>query len=109
MGNCYSENEKGQTETDLSQRPQVFNANLQPECPQRAPYQVDMKQGETYYYCTCGKSKNQPFCDGSHEGSAFNPKPFTWDKEDGKAYLCGCKHTKNAPFCDGTHNNQIDW
>ncbi|MFT5470540.1 MAG: glutamate synthase domain-containing protein 2/CDGSH-type Zn-finger protein [Verrucomicrobiales bacterium] len=66
------------------------------------PIPVELKAGEEYYFCTCGKSANQPFCDGSHSGTEFTPKAFTAE-EDGEAYLCRCKQTANAPFCDGTH------
>ena len=66
------------------------------------PIGVELNQGEDYYFCTCGKSANQPFCDGSHKGSGFSPQKFQADS-DGTAYLCACKHTNNAPFCDGTH------
>ncbi len=66
------------------------------------PIAVNLKQGEEYYFCTCGGSSNQPFCDGSHKGTSFTPKAFTADKDE-EAYLCACKHTGNAPFCDGTH------
>ena len=66
------------------------------------PVPVDLKQGEEYYFCVCGRSKDQPFCDGSHKGTDFKPKQFVPD-ESGEAYLCQCKHTANAPYCDGTH------
>ncbi|MDQ7084350.1 MAG: glutamate synthase-related protein [Sulfurovum sp.] len=66
------------------------------------PSKVTLTKGEEYYYCACGKSANQPFCDGSHAGTSFTPKPFTAE-EDGDAYLCACKQSNNAPFCDGTH------
>ena len=66
------------------------------------PKQVILNKGEEYHFCVCGGSKNQPFCDGSHAGTAFKPKAFTAE-EDGEAYLCVCKHTGNAPYCDGTH------
>jgi glutamate synthase domain-containing protein 2/CDGSH-type Zn-finger protein len=66
------------------------------------PIAVTLKQGEEYYFCTCGRSSNQPFCDGSHKGTSFTPKAFTTNKDE-EAYLCQCKHTSNAPFCDGTH------
>ncbi len=66
------------------------------------PKQVSLNQGEEYYFCTCGRSNNQPFCDGSHAGTDFKPKPFTAE-ESGDAYLCQCKHTADSPFCDGTH------
>ena len=66
------------------------------------PIAVTLKQGEEYYFCTCGRSSNQPFCDGSHKGTFFTPKVFISDKDE-EAYLCQCKYTSNAPFCDGTH------
>ena len=66
------------------------------------PIGVELKAGQKYFFCTCGKSSSQPFCDGSHKGSDFTPKPFTAEK-DGKAFLCQCKHTGNAPYCDGSH------
>ncbi len=74
------------------------------------PKKVSLEQGQEYYFCTCGRSKNQPFCDGSHAGTDFKPKPFTAE-ESGDAYLCQCKHSANLPFCDGSHKqfdkNQI--
>lgn len=66
------------------------------------PAVVNLKKGEEYYFCACGRSATQPFCDGSHVGSGFSPKPFTAE-EDGDAYLCACKHSANTPFCDGSH------
>lgn len=68
----------------------------------RAPMGVDLEAGKTYYWCSCGKSANQPFCDGSHKGSEFTPRAYT-PTATGKAYLCACKHTHNAPLCDGSH------
>lgn len=72
--------------------------------PQMSPYAVDVKEGNTYYWCACGRSKNQPFCDGSHRDTEFQPVAFTAEKSE-TVYLCGCKKTGNAPFCDGTHNS----
>jgi glutamate synthase domain-containing protein 2 len=66
------------------------------------PISVNLNQGEEYYFCACGRSANQPFCDGSHKGTSITPKAFTADKDE-EAYLCACKHTGNAPYCDGTH------
>lgn len=66
------------------------------------PAMVELEAGKDYFWCACGRSKNQPFCDGSHAGTGINPKKFTADK-DGKAALCQCKATGNSPFCDGTH------
>ncbi len=68
----------------------------------RGPYAVEVEQGKRYFWCTCGRSANQPFCDGSHKGTDFKPLSFTAE-ESKKVFLCGCKHTKNPPFCDGTH------
>jgi CDGSH-type Zn-finger protein len=68
----------------------------------RAPMGVDLEAGKTYYWCSCGKSTHQPFCDGSHKGSEFTPRAYT-PTLTGKAYLCACKHTHNAPLCDGSH------
>lgn len=67
------------------------------------PVRVELEKGKQYYFCTCGQSASQPYCDGSHQGSSFVPKPFVAEK-DGAAYLCACKQTANAPFCDGTHS-----
>jgi len=70
--------------------------------PQKQPYAVDVDAGKTYYWCQCGRSKNQPFCDGSHKGTRFEPLALTAEKTE-TVYLCGCKHTGNKPFCDGSH------
>jgi len=66
------------------------------------PVKVNLSKGQEYYFCTCGRSKKQPFCDGSHAGTSFTPQSFVAENDD-DAYLCACKHTANAPFCDGTH------
>ncbi|NIQ03595.1 MAG: glutamate synthase [Nitrospinaceae bacterium] len=73
-----------------------------PVVADKQPIKVSLKKGEDYYWCSCGRSANQPFCDGSHAGTAFVPKKFT-AKEDGDAYLCLCKYTVNPPHCDGSH------
>jgi CDGSH-type Zn-finger protein len=69
---------------------------------QKAPFVVDVEAGKTYYWCSCGRSKSQPFCDGSHNGTSFEPVAFKAEKTE-KAYLCGCKKTARQPFCDGAH------
>lgn len=66
------------------------------------PISVDLKKDRSYYWCQCGRSKSQPFCDGSHEGYFCEPVHVTV-KEDTTRKLCTCKKTKNKPFCDGTH------
>ena len=66
------------------------------------PIQTDLEPGQDYYFCACGQSSKQPFCDGSHKGSGFTPITFTADQN--KGFLCMCKHTRNPPFCDGSHN-----
>ena len=71
---------------------------------QKAPYAKDLEAGKTYYWCACGRSANQPFCDGKHKATGVTPLAFTAEKS-GAAYLCGCKATKNAPFCDGSHKS----
>ncbi len=71
------------------------------------PKQVNLKKGDEYHFCSCGRSQNQPFCDGSHVGTSFTPKSFI-AKQDGEAYLCSCKHTSNSPFCDGSHKQFSD-
>ena len=69
----------------------------------RQPVQVELEAGQTYAYCTCGRSDKQPFCDGSHSGTPHTPEFFTAEKTETR-FLCACKDTENAPFCDGSHN-----
>jgi glutamate synthase domain-containing protein 2 len=71
------------------------------------PVKVELTKDQDYYFCTCGRSKNQPYCDGSHAGTEFKPKSFKADST-GDAYLCRCKHSANLPYCDGTHKNFSD-
>jgi CDGSH-type Zn-finger protein len=76
---------------------------MEPTIAQKAPYPIEVQAGKTYHWCACGKSKSQPFCDGSHKGSEFTPLAYTAEKDETK-YFCGCKMSANKPFCDGAHN-----
>jgi len=71
---------------------------------QPKPCLVTLKVGRTYFWCRCGRSASQPFCDGSHKGTGLEPKKFV-AAEDQEVLLCACKRSAGAPFCDGTHTN----
>jgi CDGSH-type Zn-finger protein len=73
----------------------------------KVPTKVELEAGKDYFWCRCGRSKSQPFCDGSHAGTGIEPLKFTADK-DGAATLCQCKASANAPFCDGSHTRLGD-
>lgn len=73
----------------------------EPTIFQKGPIVQKAEPGE-YWWCACGRSKTQPFCDGSHKGTGFQPKPATITEAKTVAW-CACKHSKKAPFCDGTH------
>lgn len=75
----------------------------EPKIPQKAPYPVEVEAGKSYFWCACGMSSNQPFCDGSHKGTDISPVKHTAEK-DGKLFFCGCKKTDKVPLCDGTHS-----
>jgi CDGSH-type Zn-finger protein len=74
-----------------------------PVVAQKGPYQVELTAGKAYFWCTCGRSKKQPFCDGSHSGTDLQPMRFV-PEATGVFNLCGCKSTDDKPFCDGSHN-----
>jgi CDGSH iron-sulfur domain-containing protein 3 len=74
----------------------------EPLIAQKEPYAVDVEAGTTYLWCACGRSANQPFCDGSHAGTGITPVKYE-ARESGTVFFCGCKQTGDRPFCDGTH------
>jgi CDGSH-type Zn-finger protein len=73
--------------------------------PKRAsdtPYPVEVESGKSYFWCACGESKSQPFCDGSHKGTGFSPVKYE-GTESKKVFFCGCKASSSQPLCDGSH------
>ncbi|MBI2421195.1 MAG: CDGSH iron-sulfur domain-containing protein [Candidatus Hydrogenedentes bacterium] len=72
-----------------------------PEIADKRPAVLELEPG-TYWWCACGRSKNQPWCDGSHKGGEFSPKEVVIE-EKRRAALCQCKQSGNGAFCDGTH------
>ncbi len=73
-----------------------------PKVAATSPFFTEVKAGRIYWWCACGRSEKQPFCDGSHKGTGFEPVKFQTD-EPGKVFFCGCKASKKKPLCDGTH------
>ncbi len=71
------------------------------------PVQVALEKDKKYFFCVCGRSSKQPFCDGSHQGSEFTPQAFT-ASESKNYFLCRCKHSANQPYCDGSHKQFSD-
>jgi CDGSH iron-sulfur domain-containing protein 3 len=76
--------------------------SVMPEIGGRTPIPVSIEAGKNYWWCACGRSKTQPFCDGSHKGTGFQPRQLEAD-ESKEVYFCACKRTSNQPFCDGSH------
>lgn len=75
-----------------------------PEIAAKAPCPVTVEKDKEYWWCACGRSKSQPFCDGSHQGTEFTPMKYTAD-ENRTVRFCACKQTGKAPVCDGTHRS----
>jgi CDGSH-type Zn-finger protein len=75
----------------------------EPVIAQKEPFGIEVEQGKEYWWCQCGKSKSQPFCDGSHKGTGLAPLQYI-AKRNQQVWFCGCKHTSNKPVCDGTHS-----
>ena len=73
-----------------------------PLVPQKSPYAVELAPGD-YWWCVCGRSLRQPFCDSSHKASGIVPVKFTVNEAQ-RVWLCGCKHSEGKPFCDGSHS-----
>jgi len=76
-----------------------------PTIAQPKPYLITLTAGRIYHWCSCGRSNKQPFCDGSHAGTGFEPSAYTAAQDGEEVLFCGCKHTKTPPFCDGAHTN----
>jgi CDGSH-type Zn-finger protein len=74
----------------------------EPLIAQKAPFPVQVEAGRSYWWCACGRSQTQPFCDGSHKGSTFTPREFKAASSE-LIYFCGCKHSAKMPLCDGSH------
>ncbi len=69
----------------------------------KEPVAVEVVEGESYWWCACGRSKNQPYCDGSHEGTGFEPVEYVAPRSR-RLLLCQCKRTSRPPICDGSHD-----
>ncbi len=73
-----------------------------PVINQKSPYPTEVVAGESYFWCACGRSANQPFCDGSHADTSIRPIKYIAE-ESTRVFFCGCKYSNNKPLCDGTH------
>jgi len=75
-----------------------------PIIAQEAPYPTEVEAGKSYFWCACGRSNNQPFCDGSHKGTGLAPTKYE-ATESKRVFFCGCKQSAKSPLCDGTHKD----
>ena len=78
----------------------------EPEIGGRAPIPVEVEAGKSYWWCACGRSKTQPFCDGSHKVTSFTPIEFKGTKSE-KVFFCTCKRSDRTPTCDGSHKKLV--
>ena len=78
----------------------------EPVIVKKGSYMIEVEEGKSYYWCSCGLSKKQPFCDSSHKGTGFKSVPYKATANK-KVFFCGCKRTKNQPFCDSTHKQLL--
>lgn len=75
----------------------------EPVCAQKEPYAVEVEAGRAYFWCACGRSAKQPFCDGAHSGTGIVPVRYKAARAE-TVFFCGCKSTAAGPLCDGSHN-----
>lgn len=80
----------------------MSDAIQEPVIAQYKPYYAELEEGKRYFWCACGRSKNQPYCDGSHKGTGIVPLPYQAKANGEEVLFCGCKQTSGAPFCDST-------
>ena len=76
----------------------------EPVIAQKAPYEEAVTKGKSYWWCACGQSKSQPYCDGSHKGTGISPVEYV-AKRTKNVYFCGCKYSAKQPLCDGAHSD----
>ena len=86
----------------MSDNQESDSCEQKPVIAEKMPAVMKLESGE-YWWCSCGKSSKQPFCDGSHKGTSFQPKKVVLEEEKNVA-LCNCKHSANGAFCDGAHS-----
>ncbi|MAL84826.1 MAG: cytochrome C551 [Opitutae bacterium] len=86
----------------MSDNQESDSTEQKPVIADKMPSVIKLEAGD-YWWCSCGKSSKQPFCDGSHQGSSFQPKKVVLEEEKNVA-LCNCKHSANGAFCDGAHS-----
>ncbi|MEM1003931.1 MAG: CDGSH iron-sulfur domain-containing protein [Pseudomonadota bacterium] len=77
--------------------------SLTPDIAQTTPIPVEVEEGKNYFWCSCGKSQRQPYCDGSHKGTGMEPVKYTAETSK-TVYFCGCKQSSKKPLCDGSHS-----